>query len=128
MPTKTWAAAFLDPALNRLKQADYITLCTAEPTTFNEAFDTYKKAAAQLTSGDFSGPVDGYVSGRRLTVAEKPGVYIGTFGGGTVRFFALVNSASLELIYVGRLPAERVLVGGANITIGSVVIELKDPF
>lgn len=126
MATKVWAASFLDPALNFIKaNANKICLCSAEPTTYLGATDTAYLAGAVLTSGDFEGPGDGFVSGRKLIVAAKTGVKV--VASGTARYLALVNTASSTLLYVSPI-AERALTIASTITIGSFILELRDAF
>lgn len=126
MATKVWAASFLDPALNFIKaNANKICLCSAEPTTYLGATDTAYLAGATLTSGDFEGPGDGFDSGRKLIVRQKPGIVVAATGIAT--HFALVNTTSLSLIYVYPVPNVS-LTMSSTIATDSLVIEIRDPF
>ena len=126
MATKPWSAAFLDPALNFLKNnSNRLVLCSQEPTTYTEAVDTFRLAQVNITSADFSGPDNGAVNGRRLHLGEKAGVTVNSTG--IAVFFALVNTSALALRYVG--PGDYTnLVAGSEITMGPVIIELRDPY
>jgi hypothetical protein len=126
MSTKVWSASFLDPALNYIKtNANKMVLCSAEPTTYTQAVDNYALANVALASGDFSGPSNGFASGRKLIVAAKTGVTV--VASGTARYLALVNTTSSSLLYVAPI-AERALTIASTITIGSFVLELRDAF
>lgn len=126
MSTKVWSASFLDPALNFIKSnTNKMVLCSAEPTTYTEAVDTYALADVVLSSGDFSGPSNGFTSGRRLTVAQKESVTVDASG--TAKYVALVDTANLALRYVGRM-TDQALVQSSVISIGSITIELADAF
>lgn len=125
MSTKVWASNFLDPALNYLKaNVNKLVLCSAEPTTYTQAVDTYALADAALSSGDFSGPSNGFISGRKLDIAEKTGVTVDATG--KARFFALVSTSALALRYVGVFP-ETDLTAAQTISIGQIAIEIQDP-
>lgn len=126
MATKTWSSNYLDPALNYLKaNVNALVLCSAEPTTYTQAVDTYKLADVVLASGDFSGPSNGFVSGRRLDIAEKTPVTVDATG--TARYFALVSTTALSLRYVGTFP-DTALTVSSTIDIGQISIEIQDPF
>jgi hypothetical protein len=126
MTTKVWAASFLDPALNFIKtNANKICLCSEEPTTYLGATDTVYLAGATLTSGDFTGPSDGLVSGRRLMIAQKTGITVAATG--NARYLALVSTISSTLLYVGLcVPVD--LTISSTISIDPAIIEIKDPF
>lgn len=126
MSTKVWSASFLDPALNFIKSnTNKMVLCSAEPTTYTQAVDNYALADVALASGDFSGPSNGFASGRRLTIAQKDNVTVDATG--TAKYMALVDTANLALRYVGRI-TDIALVQSSIISIGSTTIELADAF
>jgi len=71
----------LDGTLNIIKNnATKLVVCGTEPTTFTEANVTYMLCEVIIDSADFTGPAEGDVSGRKLTVNAQAGV-VPTVGG-----------------------------------------------
>ena len=69
----------MDAMLQWIDDADTLTVCSAQPTTYAEATSTYKLADVTLTAGDGGGDytiANGDVSGRKLTVAQQASVPI----------------------------------------------------
>lgn len=125
MPTEPWSTYFLDPALQVLiTNCNYVALCSAKPINYTQAMSTYKLASVAISSSDFTGPEDGLVSGRRITLASKTGVSVTTTG--VTNYLALVNSSATRLYYVKRTVQISVTSGG-TVSIPSVVIEIRDP-
>jgi len=59
-------------------------LCSAQPTTYAEATSTYKLALKTgLTSGSFTGPANGDVNGRKITVNAQNSVTVDASGDAT---------------------------------------------
>ena len=125
MATEPWSAVFLDPALEFIKLgASHIAVCSAKPVNYTQAMSTYKLASTTVSSGDFTGPVDGLVSGRRLVIAAKTAVSV--TASGTTRYIAIVNSSTTALLYV-RKTAQIAITVGNTVDILSTGIELRDP-
>jgi hypothetical protein len=116
-----------DAYLNWIKDnCNEMNLCSQEPTTYTEATNTYSLADVALTSGDFTGPVNGDTSGRKITVAEKSGVSVDVTGTGNhVALTGVVNSTN-TLQVVTTCPNVSVTAGG-NIIFASWDIEVGDP-
>ena len=80
--------------------------CSAEPTTRDQAVNTYDLADVAMASGDFTNAVDG--TGRKLTVAAKAGVTIDHTGDAT--HIALVDAT--RLLYVTTCTLQTLTAGG----------------
>lgn len=66
---KKYADSVLDGALNIVKNgATSLVFCSAEPANFAGVAAVTLASSAALTAADFTGPADGDVSGRKLTV------------------------------------------------------------
>jgi hypothetical protein len=122
---KAVADAVLDAALNLVKTtATRLVLCSAQPTTYTEANATYALADVTISSGAFTGPANGTVSGRKLTVAAQPATPVDASGSGT--HIALLDVAGTALLFVTTCTSVAVTAGG-NVDIGSSVYEITDP-
>ena len=87
-----------DAALNVVKTtATQLCICSAQPTTYAQATSTYMLALATgLTSGSFTGPATGDVSGRKLTVNAITGTTV--TNSGTALYVALCSGSVLLLV------------------------------
>jgi hypothetical protein len=114
----------LDGALNIVKNgATQEAVCSAQPTTYAEATATYKLALKTgLTSGTFTGPVNGDTNGRKLTVNQQATVTVDT--GGSATHIALCSGTTL--LYVTTCTTQT-LTSGNTVTIPAWDIELADP-
>src|SRR3990172_11658715 len=95
---KTVHANVLDGAFDVLDQADLMTVCSAQPTTYTEAITTFKLADIAMTPDTDFTKADGDTSGRKVTVAAKSAVPVDTTG--TATHVALVRSGDTSLRYV----------------------------
>jgi len=110
------AASFISTNTENL----YIT--SAEPTTYAEAQDTYK-LGTKATPG-FTGPADGDVSGRKITVdAITDGVVDGT---DTATHWALTDNSVTKLLAVGALDSPQGVTSGNTFTLEAFDIEFPD--
>ena len=126
MATKPWSAAFLDPALNFLKNnSNRLVLCSHAPETFTEAWDTYRLADIAVNPAVINGPLNGQKSGRRLDIIPSGEVTVAATG--VAQFFALVNTTNQVLHYVGPFTFAPLNMGD-EIVIDITRIELEDPF
>lgn len=116
---KTTHNDVLDGALDIVAAATVMVLCSAEPTSRTEAVTTYALAS---TTPTFTGPVDGDVSGRKITVDQKTGVTVDATGTGN--HIALCNGTTL--LYVTTCTAQAVTLGN-TMTFNSFDIEFEDP-
>ena len=115
----------LDAALNYIKSnATRLCVCSAEPTTYTQAITTYKLAIKTITSTDFTGPADGDVSGRKLTVNAQTGLSVDA--GGSATHIALCDAANSKLLYV-TTDTSQVLTLGNTLNTPAWDIELADP-
>lgn len=105
----------MDALLNYIKNnATKICICSALPTTYLQANETYMLAQGAITSSDFTGPADGDTSGRKLTVAAKTTEAATTQGTGT--HVALIDTANSKLLHATSIPSgsqQIVYVGNA---------------
>ncbi|GAA4442992.1 hypothetical protein [Bremerella cremea] len=86
----------LDAALAVIESnCDKLTICSRAPTTYTEANTTYALGDAVPT---FTGPADGDVSGRKLTVDAISGADVD--GSGNANHVALLDSGNSKLLYV----------------------------
>lgn len=115
----------LDEALNYIKtNASRMCVCSTQPTTYTQAITTYKLADVDISSSDFTGPANGDVSGRKLTVNEQAEVVVDTSGDAS--YVALVDTTDLVLLYRTTCPIKSI-VAGNKVTIPAWDIELRDP-
>jgi hypothetical protein len=72
----------MDTALNYEKNnVTQMAVCSQQPADYNAAVSTYKLALKTgLTSGSFTGPADGDVSGRKITMNAQTGVSVDSSG------------------------------------------------
>jgi len=115
--------AMLDAALNYIKNnSTQISVCSTQPTTLVEAITTYKLAIKTgLTVGDFTGPVNGDTSGRKLTVNTAVDMTIDSSG--TALFVALCSGTLL--LYVTTCTSQALTAGG-TVTTPAWDIEIAD--
>lgn len=115
----------LDAALNYIKNnGTRLCLCSAEPTTYTEAITTYKLADVDITSVNYTGPADGDVSGRKLSVNAQSGVTVDSTG--TSTHLAIVDVTNTKLLYV-TTHTSQALTAGNTVNIGAWDIEIADP-
>lgn len=115
----------LDQALNYIKNnVGKEVFCSAQPGTYNEANVTFALASKTLTSGNFTGPQDGDVSGRKVTINAEPSVAVTASGTGT--HVALLDTVNLKLLYVTTSTSQAVLLGGL-VDLPAWDIEISDP-
>lgn len=117
MPTVNDSA--LDAALAIIDDATTIHITSAEATSFANV--------SAVTLGNnavtFTGPVDGDVSGRKITVDAVSGATV--TGSGTATHWALVDGATLYA--TGSLDAPQAVVTGNTFSLGAFDIEIRDP-
>jgi hypothetical protein len=90
---KTLDDSVLDAALNVIKGATQLCLCSAQPTTYTEATATYMLILKTgLTTGSFTGPADD-TSGRKITKNAETAISVTNTG--TVLFAALCSASVL---------------------------------
>ena len=113
----------LDAALNYIaNNANRISVCSTQPTTYTQATSTYKLAMS--TSPTFTGPANGDTSGRKLTVDQEASINVDASG--TAQHVALSDSANSKLLYVTTCTSQA-LTEGNTVTIPAWDIEIADP-
>lgn len=116
MSTKSVFAAVLDAALNYIKtNGDRICLCSQPPTSFAEATSTYELADIDIDSDDYTGPANGDVGGRKITVNAQTGIAGDVTGYCT--HIAVVDTSGENVVYVTTIPNYRTntaQAGGAS--------------
>lgn len=121
---KSVADSVLDGAWNIIKNnCNRMCVCSAQPTTYNEATSTYELADVAMAGSDFT-IADGDTNGRKMTVGAKTGVAVDASGTGT--HVALVDTVNSALLYVTTCPSQGVSSGG-TVDIGSFKGEIADP-
>ena len=114
----------LDAALNYIKSnATNLDVCSTEPTTYAEAHATYMLAEVVIDSDDFTGPAEGDVSGRKLTVNEQADITVSNTG--TAAHVALTNGSD-TLILVTTC-TEQSLTAANTVTVPTFDDEILDP-
>jgi hypothetical protein len=113
----------LDQALNYImNNVTQLCVCSAQPTTYAEATSTYKLAVKTgLNSGAFTGPANGDVSGRKVTVNQQAAITIDT--GGTATHIAICSGS--VLLYVTTCTSQA-LSAGNTVTVPAWDIEIAD--
>jgi len=122
---KSTADIVFDQALNYVKNnGTRITVCDTEPTTYTEAITTFKLADVDITSGDYTGPAAGDVSGRKVTVNAQAGVTVDSTG--TATHVAIVDVPNTTLLIVTTCTSQAI-VATSTIDIPAWDIEIEDP-
>lgn len=114
--------ATLDSMLDVIEAATIIAICSTQPTTYTEAFTTYKLADHVIDSGDFT-TGNGDTSGRKTTVAQQTGVTVDS--NGTAAHIALGISGSSTLLAVTTCTSQ-VVTAGNTATINAFDLEIGD--
>ena len=122
--TASVADRVLDNGLTVLDtEADKITICSAEPTTYAEANSTYALGAETFsTGGAFGSPAAGSPNGRKVSsTAITDGTISGT---GTATKWAVVDTANSRLLSDGDLSASQVVTSGNTFALASFDIRI----
>lgn len=112
----------LDGALSVIKtNATIITVCSAQPTTRNEALVTYALADVAVDTNDFT-IANGDTNGRKLTIAAQNGVPVDASN--TATHIAIVDGS--RLLYVTTCTSQA-LTSGNQVNLPAWDIEIADP-
>lgn len=123
--TKSIHSDVLDAALNIIKNnANRISVCNAQPTTITELTTTYMLAIKTISSTDFTGPVAGDTSGRKLTSNQHTGVSI--TNSGNANHVALGDTTGSRVLLVTTCTTQT-LTSGGTVTIGTFKDEIAAP-
>ena len=113
----------LDAALNDVKNnCTEIYLCTSEPADRAAAISAAVASSTGLTSGSYTGPVDGDTSGRKLTVNAVNGLTASATGDAT--HVALTTGSLLKYVTTN---TSQSVTSGNTVNIGAWDIEIADP-
>ena len=128
--TKTIDDVVLDSALNQIRTtADKLVVCIGAPVSYAEAnanSPTGKRCGQRaITSANFTGPVNGDVSGRKLTVNQQTGIAVDVSG--TADHVALVDDGAGVLLAVTSLAAAQAVTAGNTMTVNAFDLEIADP-
>jgi hypothetical protein len=121
---KTLDDSLIDANLNALKNgATQMCLCGTQPTTYAQATVDYMLAIKTgLTAGSFTGPVDGDVSGRKITKNAETGISV--TNSGTVLFVAFCSGS--VLLFVDTVTSQ-VVTAGNTMNTPAFKWEIVDP-
>lgn len=108
-----------DAALNLVKTATGMTVCSAQPTTRAEATTTYMLAT---TAPTFTGPAAGSPDGRQVQMNQAATISISTSG--TATHIALTDGTNL--LYVTTCTSQALTAGG-TVTIPAWTVTIRDP-
>lgn len=128
--TKTVDDVVLDAALNQIRTtADKLVVCIGAPVSYAEAnanAPTGKRCGQRaITSANFTGPANGDVSGRKLTVNQQTGITVDVSG--TADHVALVDDGANVLLAVTSLAAAQAVTAGNTMTVNAFDLEIADP-
>ena len=114
--------AAIDGGLTYIDGSDVMCVCSAEPTTYTEAYVTYMLATVAMAAGDILIADD--TNGRKATMAEKLAVEI--LASGTATHIALVKVGDTTLRYVTTCTSQA-LTDGGTVDIPTWKINIQDP-
>lgn len=119
-----------DAALNQIRNsADKLIVCIGAPANYADATTNSptgnRSGETAVTSADFTGPANGDVSGRKLTVNQQSGIDVDA--GGTADHVALVDDTASVLLAVTSLNASQVVTAGNSMTVNAFDLEIADP-
>ena len=104
-----------------------LVACSAQPTTYTEAYVTYALADVALTPGDGEGDFtigNGDSSGRKLTTAQQSNVTVDASG--TATHVAIVDTTGSALLAVTTCTSFA-LTSGSTVTFPAFDFEIADP-
>lgn len=106
-------------------EANKLTICSQDPTTYTEANATYAVAFKNTPTITI---VDGAVSGRAAQVAAITDGTVNPGGGDSEEFWALVDTANSRLLATGPITNDQVLTNGNTFTLALfIAYEVRDP-
>ena len=110
----------LDAALEEIRTANVLHLCSAEPTSYAEVVSL---SLANKTNPTI-GAVGDYAGGRQITIAAITDA-VGT-ADGSATHYALANSTGAALLTTQSLSAPFAVTNGMTVEIDSFVIQNPD--
>ena len=118
---KAMSTSTLDATLDKIATATVQTVCSAQPTTRTQAVTTFMLASVTMAGGDYV-KAAGDTNGRKVTIAAKNAVAIGTTG--TANHVALCDGT--ELLHVTTCTSQA-LTSGGTVDIPAHKHEASDP-
>ena len=115
----------LDAAASYISaNGDRVDICSQEPATYTEATSTY--TLGNETTVSYTGPANGDVSGRKITLdAITDGDVTGT---GTATHWAISKTtATTDLVVAQSLTSSQGVTSGNTFTLTAADIEFPDP-
>ncbi len=114
--------ATLDGGLNYIDGADFMSVCSSQPTTYTEARTDYMLAEVAMAAGDIVIADDS--NGRKATMAAKSAVPI--INSGTAQHIALTKEGDTTLRLVTTCTPQ-VLTAGGTVDVPSWKANCTDP-
>lgn len=115
--------ATIDAMFDYIDQSNIIHICSAEPANYAGIAAVSLASGALTPDTDFT-KANGDVSGRKVTVAAKTGISIGTSGSAT--HVVLARSTDSSLRYVTTCTSQA-LTSGGTVNTPAFKIEVADP-
>jgi hypothetical protein len=107
----------LDAALEEIKTAERIVICSSEPTTYSEAIATILLENSSPVHGD----IEDYTDGRQFTTEAISSVTASSSG--TATYYAYINDTNSLLLAVQTLSASITIASGSSYDISTVTIQ-----
>jgi len=115
----------LDAALDHIaSNGTKVTVCGTEPTTYAEANATYMLANVTVDGADFTGPVNGDTSGRKITLNAQSGITPSSAGTGN--WVTILDVTNTAMLVKTSCPA-KAFDTGDTIDIAAFDVEIADP-
>lgn len=99
-----------------------LVICSANPTTYTEAFTTYKLGTK--TSPALSDPQPASPDGRKVTISAITDGSVSA--GGTATHFALLDTTNSRLAVAQALASSQSVTSGNTFTLGAIDVRLPD--
>ena len=121
---KSIADAVLDAAVGYFETGcNKLTICSTQPTTYEQATSTYMLAEVTLDGDDFAVD-DAAGGGRKVTVSAQNSVEVLTTG--TAAHIALVNTSASALLLVTTM-TEKAVTDGDYCNVPAFTFTIGDP-
>jgi hypothetical protein len=104
-------------------EANKLTICNAEPSTFTQANATF--ALGEKTSPSVGAPAARTPSGRRVTVSAITDGSV--TASGIASHWALVDTVNSRLLAAGSLSVSQIVTSGNTFTLGAFDIGIPAP-
>lgn len=114
---------YLDLALAAIDSGvDSLVICSAMPTTYAEAFTTYKLGTKE--SPTISAPQDATPDGRKVTISAITDGSVSA--GGTATHFALLDTVNSRLAVAQALASSQSVTSGNTFALGAIDVRIPD--